>query len=115
LDILNKNDGFSLIETLVVILLLGLLVTFTASFFNDLFDKPGLFLKYQALNLANQEMNNCLYNKITTDTSYTISKHNLTVIRKVTEELNGYDISVSVGITDNQNNNIISLTAFERI
>jgi prepilin-type N-terminal cleavage/methylation domain-containing protein len=121
MDILRKSeliamreDGFSLIETLVVILLLGLLVTFTASFFNDLFNKPALFLKYQALRLADREMNYCLNNQVTTDTSYIFPKHNLNVQRTITEELNGYDINVSVSVNNDLKNNIVSLSAFEK-
>lgn len=112
MDILRKDGGFSLIETLVAMLLLGLLVTFTVTFFNDLFDKPSIFLKNQALCIAYDEMNYCLNQKISTDTTYVSNQKNLSVNRNITRELYGYDLNVNVYLTDNQKKNIVSLSAF---
>lgn len=113
MDLLRREDGFSLIESLIVILLLGLLVTFTAAFFNDLFNRPGVFLKSEALNLASREINYCINNKLTDDTLYNANKDKLQIKRSVTDELNGYDITVNVYLNNHPKVNIVSLSAFE--
>ena len=89
------NDGTTIIESLVVILLLGILVTLTASFFTEIFNNKQM-LRGEALELANQEMERTLSQQSVNDTSYFNEKGNLRVIREVNEENDYYIAEIAV-------------------
>lgn len=88
---INCNNGTTIIESLVVILLLGILLTLTASFFTEIFNNQKM-LRGEALQLANQEVERTLSQQSVNDTSYVNEKGNLKVIRKV-NDVNGFFIA----------------------
>lgn len=92
---INCNNGTTIIESLVVILLLGILVTLTTSFFTEIFNNQKM-LRGEALQLANQEVERTLSQQSVKDTSYLNENGNLKVIRIVNNENEYYIIAVSV-------------------
>ena len=66
--------------------------------------------KQEALLLADQEIMNCINNKIITDTSYTNNTGNLTVTRKINTQRNFYTAIVKTTATNNKQQ-IITLSA----
>ncbi len=109
MDLLKKENGTTIIESLVVILLLGILVTVTAVFFNSLFLNHNM-LKSDALHLAQQEVDRTLSQHAEKDTSYLNSTGNLNVRRIVIQNENHFDIHVVVSLTRNDST-IIDLNA----
>jgi len=101
MDLLKAERGTTILETLVVILLLGILVTLTASFFTTIFSNKNM-LKSDALQLAQQEINRVLSEKSENDTSYTNETENLKVQRIITkdEKLNSVEIMISKSSND---------------
>lgn len=95
MDLLNKENGTTIIESLVVILLLGIIVTITALFFNNLLNNYNM-LRTDALHLARQEMNKALSQFTETDTTYLNSAGNLEVRRIVTNNDDHYGLQVIV-------------------
>ena len=93
--LLKKQEGFSIIETLVVITILGLLITFTTSFINKIYNNPVYLLKDEAFRAASNEIDGVMLNGTLTDTLYNI-KHNLFVKRHSTELDKYYLVSVVV-------------------
>lgn len=101
MDLLKEENGTTILETLVVILLLGILVTLTAGFFTTIFNNKNM-LKGDALQLAQQEINRVLSEKSENDTTYTNEIENLKVQRNITkdEKLNFVEVMISIASTD---------------
>lgn len=109
MDLLKEEYGTTIIESLVVILLLGILVTLTASFFSAIYYDKNM-LKGQALQLANQEISLVLNNHSENDSIYTNDTGNLQVHRIIRreEKLNMVEVQVIKTRTDSI---IVSLEA----
>ena len=101
MDILKKENGTTILESLVVILLLGILITMTASFFSTIFNNKNM-LKAEALMLAQQEISRTISEVSEQDTLYVNEKGNLKVHRIVYKEdkLNKIEVLVSKVSTD---------------
>lgn len=101
MDLLKEEHGTTILETLVVILLLGILVTLTASFFSNLFNNERI-LRGEALSIAQQEISRVLSEKSETDTLFKNEKGNLQIRRVVykEEKLNLIEIMVSKSSND---------------
>jgi Na+/serine symporter len=95
MDILGE-DGFSIIESLLGIVLLGLIVVFTIIIFNNIWNNPGLAVKSEAFFLASREINNTINGKAFTDTSYNNAQNNLTLNKQVKLADDCYYVEVSV-------------------
>jgi len=96
MDLLKNENGATMIETLVGIILLGIIITVSFSLLIKIYSNPNLIHKHEALLLASQEITNCLNNKILVDTSYTNINKNLTVTRKIRVDENIYTAVVKV-------------------
>jgi Tfp pilus assembly protein PilV len=95
MDLLKKENGTTILETLVVILLLGILVTLTAGFFTTIFNNKNM-LKGDALQLAQQEISRTISETSEQDTSYSNGTGNLRVRRLVYKEEGLYKVEVLV-------------------
>lgn len=113
MDILKTEHGFSIIETLVAIIILGLLAVFITSFFNQMLRNPQLVLRTKAIYLAEQEINYCINRKAFNDTSYINNEFNLLILRQVITYENNFKINVSV--KKNSLDNLVSLSRIIRI
>ena len=109
MDLLREENGTTILESLVVILLLGILITLTAGFFTTVFNNKNM-LKGEALLLAQQEISRTISEASQRDTSYTNETGNLIVRRIVykEDELCRIEVLVSRVSTDSL---IISLKA----
>ncbi|MBI2417304.1 MAG: prepilin-type N-terminal cleavage/methylation domain-containing protein [Ignavibacteriales bacterium] len=94
--LLKNQDGYSLIESLVSIVLLGLIVVFSTMAVTGLFTRPKILLKGEACLMAEQEINYSLKYHVTTDTTYTNETGNLIVTRTTTPAGNLANIQVEV-------------------
>ena len=99
---MNNQSGFSLIETLVSMVILGLLVTFTIMFFNNIYSNPKLLLRSEALLLADVEISKCMNFKLASDTSYINLNGNLEVIRNVIREERLLKVAITVRAKSNK-------------
>lgn len=95
MDILKKENGSTIIEALVTIVLIGILVILTAGFVNMLLTNSTL-VKQEALSLAYQEMDRTLSQVTLNDTIYRNEKGNMSVRRIITEDENGLKAEVMV-------------------
>lgn len=86
-EYIKSDDGFTIIESLVSLLIIGLVVSLCIIFLNILFSNPGLFLKSEALNAASREIERCIEYRYTNDTTYTTS-NNLVINRNIKVENN---------------------------
>lgn len=77
------DNGFSMIEGLVSILLVGLILGLSFIILNNLAGSPKLIKRGEAFNLSNQEIQYCKNDTGIEDTSYTIN--GLTVTRSITD------------------------------
>lgn len=109
MDLLKEENGTTILESLVVILLLGILITLTAGFFTTVFNNKNM-LKGEALLIAQQEISRTISEVSERDTSYTNETGNLSVRRIVYKdtELCKVEVLVSKASTDSL---IISLKA----
>lgn len=101
MDLLKEEKGTTILETLVVILLLGILVTLTTAFYSNIFSNKNM-LKADALQLANQEISKVLSERCISDTIYFNEKKNLKVERNIyqSELLNAVKVSISKSSND---------------
>ncbi|MBN2571424.1 MAG: type II secretion system protein [Ignavibacteriales bacterium] len=111
MDLLKKNEGFTILETLTSIIILGLLVGFTIIFFNKIFSNSKILLRSDALILAEQEIENCKIKMVLQDTSYANIKGNLILIRKITMFNGLRSIEISVH-SKNDNQEILKFQFF---
>ncbi len=96
MDKLNSQNGFTIMETLIGIIIIGLMITFFAMFFNQVFNNPKILLRSDAFVLANNEIERCMNLKISSDTSYTNRIGNLYIKRQITflNKLNKAKVSI---------------------
>jgi type II secretory pathway pseudopilin PulG len=101
MDLLKEEHGTTILETLVVILLLGILVTLTASFFTTIFRNKNM-LKAEALQMAQQEINRVLSEKCENDTTYNNLTENLKIHRMIIKEekLSRVEVIISIASSD---------------
>lgn len=85
MELLKDQSGYSLIETLVCISLLGIMLFISTSVFIRLFANPKILLRSEALFIANEEITRTIHKKAFTDTTYTNENTNLTIERRVIE------------------------------
>jgi hypothetical protein len=111
MDLLKKEEGFSIIESLVGIIILGLIVIFFSLFFNKIFQTPKILLRGEAFYLANQEIENSLNMKSKSDTVYSNLNRNLQIRRMVRKEEKLYNIQVEV-FTTLEKKCILNLSAY---
>lgn len=111
--IIIKEEGFSIIETLVGITILGILIVISLKLFGDIYKMPELLLQREALHLATQELNKSISDYQIKDTSYTNQQGNLTLVKtiKETEQENLLFISVSVHFKSNKKT-LITLSTY---
>ncbi|MBK7980268.1 MAG: type II secretion system protein [Ignavibacteriae bacterium] len=109
MDKLKNQKGYIILEALVGIIILGLVVTFSVMFFNQIFANSKILLKSDALLLAKQEIDTSINFRTTTDTSYFNQKGNLKVIRNIKAESNIYKAVVTVA-SDSGKKEILSLS-----
>lgn len=98
----KDENGFTLIETLVSLLILGILVTLTMIMLNKIYANPKILLGREALRLAEAELTYCVNNTSLNDTIYTNERQNLKVKRKITDE--GKLAKVEIAVVMNGNN-----------
>jgi prepilin-type N-terminal cleavage/methylation domain-containing protein len=91
-----KDEGFSLIEALVSIVILGLLSSIFFSFLSNTINKPVLTYRAEALVLAQNEIQRTIAARNLRDTSYCNMKGNMTIYKHVTENESLYKINVVV-------------------
>jgi len=108
LDLLKSENGFTIIETLVAILLLGLLVVGATGFFGTLYNSPKILLRNEALALASNEIDRCISYRILTDTLYKNPVGNLQVKRNVIMKADLNEVIVGVYWSD-KNKKLIEL------
>ncbi len=102
MGILKDESGYTLIETLVSIGLLGILIVLSATAYTRFFDNPKILLRNEALYMANQEITNSINKKIFTDTTYANENQNLEVRRNVFDVQKLYRIEVAVVFVQTQ-------------
>lgn len=109
MDKLKDQRGYLILEALVGIIILGLVVTFSVMFFNQIFANSKILLRSDALLLAKQEIDRSQNFRVITDTSYFNQKGNLKVIRNIKHESNIYKATVTVA-SDSGKKEILSLS-----
>lgn len=102
MGILKNQSGFSLIETLICISLLGVLLVLTSMIFVRFFSNPKMLLRNEALFMANQEMTNSINIKRLTDTTYVNTNANLTLVKKVQDAGNCNKVDITVKTVHNE-------------
>ena len=70
MDLLKKEGGATIIETMTGIIIFGLALTLSFAIFTKLFSSPTVMHKQEAFQLANQEITNSINAKAMTDTTY---------------------------------------------
>ncbi len=96
MDLLKDEKGFSMIEALAGIALLGLLVALSASVLIKIYEDPKTLLRGEAMLLAEREMNFCRSASPERDTVYTNDTGNLEIHRKIDSGKNIKRINVMV-------------------
>ena len=112
MDLLEEK-GFTIIETLVSIFMVGLILTLTVIFFNNILLNSTFIYKNEAFYLANNEIERVINSDLVTDTTYTNEKGSLIINREVVPENNTFQVVVTVTAKINQKE-IIVLTANKR-
>lgn len=83
MDKLKDEAGYTLIESLTAIAVLGIFMFMVSALLLKIFLNPKLTLRSEALLLANNEIKHTLTYKSSNDTTYTNANGNLAVERKV--------------------------------
>ncbi|MCU7500921.1 MAG: prepilin-type N-terminal cleavage/methylation domain-containing protein [Ignavibacteria bacterium] len=112
-DIKNEQ-GFTIIETLTAIVILGLIMIFSAMLVKRFFFSPKALLKGDALTLASAEMERSLSRNVSNDTSYSNSAGNLLIERKISVKDSLQSINVSV-MTKNSAEVVLTLHAYKKL
>ncbi|KAF0140067.1 MAG: hypothetical protein FD122_2702 [Stygiobacter sp.] len=110
MGILKNQSGYSLVETLACISLLGIILFISTSIYLRLFNNPQIILRSEALFLANKEIEAAIHTKAFRDTTYTSENTNLLIERLVTSVDQCVRIEVSVKHVHTQKE-IIKLTS----
>ncbi len=85
MDLLKNENGSTILEALVVIILIGILSVLTMTFFNVILN-TSLRTKQEAQTLAYQELNRTISQAARSDSIYLNHKGNLIISRNITEE-----------------------------
>lgn len=96
MDLLKEENGYSLIEALVSISILGIIIIITAILFTKLLSGNSIYSKSEALILAKNEIEYVRQNKIFSDTAYNNSDGNMLITRTIKQEDSLYKVIVSV-------------------
>lgn len=83
--ILSNQEGFSIIESLVSITILGILIAISVRLFDEIYKAPEILLQREALQLADQELSRTISGNYLNDTTYTNTQQNL-IIKKIIKE-----------------------------
>lgn len=83
MDKMKSESGFTILESLVGILILGIMLILFAVFFNQIFNNPKLLHRSEAFILAKQEIEKCKNKRLTKDTLYFNEKENLSIVRDI--------------------------------
>lgn len=114
MDKLKDQLGYTIMETLVGIILIGLIITFFAMFFNQIFSNPKLLLRSEALTLANLEIEKSINTKAINDTIYKNTNGNLLIKRNIKQEKKLVKSTVVVQ-TVSSKDSILTLTALYKL
>lgn len=106
---IQKQDGFSIIESLVGITILGILVTISVQLFTGIYKIPELLLKREALHLAAQELNRTISNAEFIDTTYKNMNENLVINKRVSQTNMSNLVLVKVSVQFNRSKEEILL------
>lgn len=98
---MKREEGVTIIESLVSIVILGVIVMLTVFVIRGLFTHPRALLQGEACRLASQEIDYSLKYKPAADTSYKNAKGNLLLTRKVSASGGLIRIDVKVTYTGN--------------
>lgn len=111
--ICTDKKGFSIIETLVGIVLLGIIAALSLSIYLNLLSNPKNFLRGEAFTLASQEVEYIKTFKPVTDTNYFNAKGTLQVNRQIEfqDSINHFSVKVS---SKQKNIEIIKLDFLQR-
>ena len=93
---MKNQSGYSLIETIVCISLLGLLILLFTSVYTRFFSNHKMLLRNEALFMANQEVTNTINKRLFTDTSYKSINGNMLLDKKISNTDNSKKIIVVV-------------------
>ncbi|MGD8782530.1 MAG: hypothetical protein PVH88_26685 [Ignavibacteria bacterium] len=110
---LLEEKGFTIIETLVSIFMLGLILTLTIIFFNNTLLNSTFVYKNEAFYLANNEIERTINSELISDTTYTNKSGSLIIKREVLPGENMLEIIVTVTAKINEKE-IVVLTANKR-
>jgi prepilin-type N-terminal cleavage/methylation domain-containing protein len=91
-----NDEGFSLIEALVSIVLIGILSTLILSFIIKLSTGDKSLARMDALTMARTEIGNTITNRTINDTSYSDAKGKLTLFKYVTNKDSYFEINILV-------------------
>lgn len=92
----TKDEGFSLVETLAAIVIIGITTTAVLFFINKFLSSSDFNARMEALILVQNEIQNTLTNHSLTDTSYANREGNLKLYRSVIDYQHYYEINFSV-------------------
>ena len=112
MDLLKSEKGATIIETLVAIILLGLIITISFTIFVRLYGNKTLLYKQEAFQLANQEIINCMNTKIVSDTTYTNKNGNLLIERKINKQSEIYKVIINVNASSDNKNIVTLITTY---
>lgn len=104
--ILKNETGYSLIESMVGIVLLGFIVIVTMIIFTNIFSNSKLIYNKEATYLLFNETENIINNRILTDSSY-FNKNETLVIQRKIEKNNNYYIAKII-VKEKKNNKVIN-------
>lgn len=108
--IIKNEKGYSLIESMVGIILLGFIVIISMIIFTNIFTNPKLIYNKEASYLLFNETENIINNRILTDSTYFNNKKTLIIQREI-EKKESYFIA-NVLVKENKNNRIINKMSF---
>ena len=112
MDLLEEK-GFTIIETLVSIFMVGLILTLTIIFFNNILLNSTFIYKNEAFYLANNEIERVINSGIITDTTYTNQSGSLIIKREIVPSENTIQVVVTVTAKINEKE-IVALSANKR-
>ncbi len=97
MDLLKREEGVSIIESLVSIVILGVIVMMTVIVIKGIFTNPRALLKGEACQIASQEIDYALRYKPVTDSIYKNAKGNLLLSRQIShaDSLTRIDVKVT--------------------
>jgi len=112
MGVLKQDDGFSIIEALVSIIILGIIITLGVILIKGIYSHPKALLRGEAFILASQEIDHSIKSKVQNDTSYTNSVGNLTINRQLIPQGDLNKISVTVTFNSTKED-IVSFNVFD--